>query len=90
MTRRQNEVEAALKDCWVVILTDPDFSGWSPWSVIASDKETAIALARRDWRAWCQDEDEGEEDDEREDEDQEADEAEVVKVYRNSWIGEIA
>lgn len=88
MNRRQNEVEASLKDCWVVILTDPDFSGWSPWSVIASDEETAIELARRAWREWQQDEDD--EDDEREDENQEPDKAEVVKVYRNSWIGEIA
>jgi hypothetical protein len=85
MTRRAKEVQASLKDCWVVILVDPDDSGWSPWSIIASDEETAITLAQRAWRKWLE-----EEGDEREDQDQEADEAEVVKVYRNSWIGEIA
>ena len=91
MTLREKEIEAALKNCWVVILMDPDFSAWSPWSVIASDRETAIALARCAWREWLEeDEDEVEEDDQREDQDQEAAEAEVVKVYRNSWIGEIA
>ena len=82
MTRRQNEVEASLKDCWVVILTDPDFSGWSPWSVIASDKDAAIMLARRAWREWLQ------HGDDEDDQDEEADEAKVVKVYAKSWIGE--
>ncbi|EGF96176.1 hypothetical protein BDIM_30240 [Brevundimonas diminuta ATCC 11568] len=52
--------------------------------MVAEDKEGAIASARRAWREWLQDEDE--DGDGRED----SDEAEVVKVYRNSWLGEIA
>lgn len=48
----------SLEKCWVVILMDPDCSDWSPWSVVAEDKEGAIASARRAWREWLQDEDE--------------------------------
>lgn len=82
------EIHETLKDCWVVILLDPDDSGWSPWSVIASDEEKAIDLARRDWREWFEEDEDGEdgEDCDRADE---VDEPEVLKVYRNSWIGEM-
>lgn len=73
----------SLENCWVVILMDPDWSDWSPWSVVAKNKEAAIVLARRAWSQWTQAAGWGGDDSE------EADEAEVVKVYRNSWIGQI-
>lgn len=66
-----------LDGCWVVILLDPEGGDWSPWSVIAFDRKQAISLARQDWCEWC--EWEGE-----------PDYADVLKVYRDSWIGEIA
>lgn len=84
-----SQIQETLKNCWVVILMDPDDSGWSPWSVIASDEERAIDLARRDWREWLV-EDEVGEDGEDCDRADEVDEPVVLKVYRNSWIGEIA
>ena len=45
MTHRQKEVEASLKDCWVLLMD----SHCPPQSVIASDEETASALSSRDW-----------------------------------------
>lgn len=66
--------EASLTNCWVVILMDPDYDDWSPWSVIAASKQDAVLKAQSDWRRWC-----GVPDD-----------AEVVKVYGHSWMGEIA
>lgn len=64
---------AHLNDRWVVILMDPDDSDWSPWSVTASDKRQAILKAQAEWRRWSR----------------VHAAAEVTKVYRNSWIGEI-
>jgi len=66
--------EGSLKDCWVVILMDPDYDDWSPWPVIAATKQEAVLKAQSDWRRWCG----------------VRDEADVVKVYGHSWIGEIA
>ena len=65
---------ACLIDRWVVILTDPDGINWSPWSVTASDPRRAILKAQSEWRRWSR----------------VHAAAEVVKVYRDSWIGEIA
>lgn len=65
-----------LAGCWVIMLRESD-GEWSLWSVIAFERDQAVALARRDWCDWCGREGE-------------PDEPEVVKVYRNSWIGEIA
>lgn len=64
---------ACLSDCWVVILTDPDGNDWSPWSVTATDQRQAILKAQSNWRRWCQ----------------VHAAADVVKVYRDSWIGQI-
>jgi len=74
MTHQPKQIEAALQDCWVVILMDPDDSDWSPWPVIANNKEQAILRAQSDWHKWSQ----------------VNAVAEVVKVYTKSWIGEIA
>lgn len=74
MTRQPKQIEAALQDCWVVILMDPDESDWSPWPVVANSKQQAILRAQSDWRKWSQ----------------VNVVAEVVKVYAKSWIGEIA
>lgn len=68
-----SEIQESLKDCWVVILMDPDDSDWSPWPVVAKNKRRAIAQARRDWRDWCQI----------------PGSADVLKVYERSWIGGI-
>ena len=32
----------SLENCWVVILMDPDWSDWSPWSVVAKNKEADV------------------------------------------------
>lgn len=74
MTRQPKQIEAALQDCWVVILMDPDDADWSPWPVIANGKQKAILRAQSDWRKWSQ----------------VNATAEVVKVYAKSWIGGIA
>lgn len=67
-------IEEALHDCWVVILMDPDDDDdWSPWPVMARTKDEAITQAQHDWSVWCQF----------------PGPAEVLKVYRRSWIGEI-
>ncbi len=60
----------SLQNCWVVILTDPDGIGWSPWSVVAPDVDHAILKARSDWRRWSR----------------VHAAAEVWKVYSQSWI----
>jgi len=65
---------ACLSDRWVVILMDPDDCDWSPWSVTASDQRQAILKAQSAWRRWSR----------------VHAAADVVKVYRDSWIGEIA
>lgn len=65
-----------LGGCWVVILLDPEGGDWSPWSVIALNRDHAISLARQDWCEWC-------------DWEGEPDYADVLKVFRDSWIGEI-
>lgn len=60
---------------WVISLQDPDDCDQSPWSVEALDREGAISLAIADWREWC--------------EAQAGDpDPEVVKVFKDSWIGE--
>jgi hypothetical protein len=77
----RHAAQAPPDDHWIVILTDPDGSDWSPWSVIAEHKKAAVARALADWFEWAhQDEDVGEDGDL-------DDPPEVIKVYRNSWIG---
>lgn len=68
-------------DHWVVILLDPDWADWSPWSVRAANEQAAIEQAIADWHAWL-------EDDLEDDGDEAHEDPEVIKVYRNSWIGE--
>lgn len=60
----------SLGNCWVVILTDPDGIGWSPWSAVAPDVHQAILKARSYWRRWSG----------------VHAAADVWKVYRESWI----
>ncbi|QTC90858.1 hypothetical protein [Brevundimonas goettingensis] len=64
--------DTSLQNCWVVILTDPDGLGWSPWPVVAPNVQKAIRKAQSDWRRWCG----------------VHAAADVWKVYRESWITE--
>lgn len=82
-----------LENSWVVLLNDPDFSGWSPWCVIAPSYEDAVREAVSDWWRFviepgpcravsdpicsCPTCAEAE-----------YDPPELIKAYRGSWIGE--
>lgn len=70
-----------LENRWVVIVLDPDWNDWSPCSVVADDVGEAVRIAVDQWRSFQIDPD---------DLDPEPlEKPHIIKVYRNSWIGEI-
>lgn len=75
-------LRAALEDCWVVIILDPDWEDWSPWSVVANDIGSAVEKAVQDWEAWLSDPADPNPDP--------LPKPHIIKVYRNTWITEIA
>ena len=80
--RSPADLEATLNGCWVVLIMDPDWEDASPWSVMADEIGEAVEKAVEDWKAWLTDPD---------DPDPEPlPKPHVVKVYRNSWITDIA
>lgn len=79
--RTDSEIQDLLAGCWVVLIMDPDWDNTSPWSVTAKDIDEAVTKAVEGWTALQTDPDDPEP--------VELEKPHIVKVYRNSWIGEI-
>jgi len=73
--QRKKPKKADLEDCWVVIISDPESTDWSPWPVIAPSVEDAVTLAVSKWKRWANDR---------------TARPYVIKVYANSWTNDIA
>lgn len=82
-----SDLEAALEGSWVVIILDPDWDGWSPYSVVANDIGSAVARAVNDWEADQSDPEGGDPYTEPTDDYLKP---HIMKVYRASAITEIA
>lgn len=72
---RKKPKKSELKDCWVVIISDPESMDWSLWPVIAQTIEEAVASAVSKWKRWVGDRTQL---------------PYVIKVYPNSWVNQIA
>lgn len=71
---RKRPTKAELNDCWVVIISDPESTDWSPWPVIAPTIEEAVTSAVSKWKRWVRDR---------------TAMPYVIKVYPNSWTNSI-
>jgi hypothetical protein len=73
---RKRPTKAELNDCWVVIISDPESTDWTPWPVIAPTIEEAVTSAVSDWKRWAGP--------------GWTDLPYVIKVYPNSWTSPIS